>query len=197
MKHLSEEQLLALANITNEMLPYGDEEIEQLNHLEDCEVCYNKFCAALLLDEMEGPAGQIVLSGLFHHQTESRSLAILKFVREKAANAISAFAEQLNAIHAAFQFTPALAASTRGKSGGQGTICKMENQGDPKTFVLYNPESHELAIQIRGFEEDVNIYLAMDSGERIIVPATRSNGIIVGIVKDIPDTGFELHIEGK
>lgn len=197
MKHISEEQLFALASMTNEMSPYGNEEIEQLNHIENCEVCYNKFCTALLLDEMDSPAGQIVLSGLFNHQNESHSIAVLKFVQEKVNHVVSAFAKQIDAIHASLQFTPALAASTRGGNSDKGSICKMENPIDPKTFVLYDSASHEVAIQIHGFEGNVEVYLSMDNGEHISVPTTHSNAIIVGVAKDIPDTKFELHIERK
>lgn len=197
MKHISEEQLFALASMTNEMSPYGNEEIEQLNHIENCEACYNKFCTALLLDEMDSPAGQIVLSGLFNHQNESHSIAVLKFVQEKVNHVVSAFAKQIDAVHAALQFAPVLAASTRGGNSEKGSICKMANPIDPKTFVLYDSVSHEIAIQIHGFEGNVEVYLSTDSGEQVHVPTTCSNGIIVGIAKEIPDTGFELHIEAR
>lgn len=65
MTHLTDEQLYYIAEITEEMQPYNDKEMKQMEHLKICKECYDKFCVSLALAEMTSESGYMVLSDIY------------------------------------------------------------------------------------------------------------------------------------
>ena len=62
MKHLTDDEIYRLAELTEECEPYNDVEMEQMEHLKTCTECFDKFCVTLALLEVTNESGYMVLS---------------------------------------------------------------------------------------------------------------------------------------
>lgn len=204
MIHLKDEQLYNLAELTMEMLPYNEEEMEQMEHLKECEDCYNKFCCTLALLEVTEESGFFVLSEIYGEAAATVSnmskniLSVVKVIRNKLDRVSSVVMEQIEDIESVFQFEPSFAFATRGIEGENVTVSKLEDMEDEKTFLMFDGEKGELFVQInmKNIEyKDIKVFIEFENGDRINIPIEKNGNFISGIMKNIPKDNFEIYIE--
>lgn len=206
MIHLSDEQLIRLAEVADEHFIYNEHELEQMEHLKTCTYCYEKFCSVRTLLEVTSDSGYSVLSeiygikyaGVNSVQEENRILAVINIARNKLMESIDGVLEQINRTKASFCFEPVLAAATRGNSENNSCIYKVEDIDDDKTFVVFDSKNDELFIQIntKGLMiKKIAVYLQRESGTKIEIPLQSTGKIYKGTLKNLPTEKMQIVIE--
>ena len=206
MTHLSEKQIMNLAEKTEEMFPYGDAEKEMMIHLKSCESCYEQFCGALALLEVTSNSGYTVLSEIYGMEyaksltakAGNRILAVVNLVKTKLMENIDLILEQVDREGDALRFRPTLATAARGQSDKSRKMYKVEDISDERTFIIMDPESDELLIQINAktlFERHIRAYLKLESGQTIDCKLEPKGKIYKGSVKGLPAEKFQIVIE--
>ena len=97
-----------------------------------------------------------------------------------------------------FKFHPALATVARGLSESSNKMYKLEDVSDEKTFIIIDPVSDELLIQINAktiSNGRIRVYLKTESGEIIDCDMTAKGKIYKGIIKELPPEKFQIIIE--
>lgn len=206
MMHLTMDEILEFASKLSLDEMMDDTELNRLNHIRECDECYNHFGIALALCDATNAEG-ISLVAESRRSIESlqeeikEPLSVIKVVRKKINDVKSAIMEQINDVSAMLSFEPSLALATRdAKDGMTSGIIKLEEIEDEKTFIAFDPQSNELIVQINiknVDDENLGIYL-ISGGKRIIeVPTVKENGFIKGRFSNIPDGDFRIYIEAN
>lgn len=206
MTHLSEDQIMHLAEVTEDMIPYSALEKEMLLHLKSCEECYSQFCSCLALLEVTSESGYTVLSEIYEMEyakslaakAGNKILAVVNLVKTKLMENIDVIMEQAEGSGDSFMFRPALATAARGLSDSSKKMYKVEDVSDEKTFIIMDPINDELLIQVNTKTtpyEKIRVYLKTESGEIIDCDMTAKGKIYKGIIKDLPSEKFQIVIE--
>ena len=205
MIHLSDDDILQLAETTEENLILSKEQLEMMNHLKECGICYDKFCGAIALMEVTGESGSVYLSEIFavqsveslQSQPETKNLAILNVIMKTVRGKIETVIEQANVAGSAFRFQPSIAMGTRGVSGNRGSVYKVEDSDDEKTFIAIDSERKELLLQVNAKElsaSGIKAYLQLSSGEKKEIQIERRGFIFIGKINNLPDEEATLVI---
>lgn len=206
MIHLSEDSIMKLAEATEEQLIYTKEQIEMMNHLKTCETCFEKFCSAMVLQEVFSDAGYAFLSDIYDmsyaksltNKVVNKTLAVVNLIRNGVHNDLSMILEQVRREGDAFRFSPALAMSTRGASTSKNRVYKVEDVNNEKTFIAADAASNELLLQIntKGLDEaKIQAFLETESGERVEIKLEQVGKNYKGMVKNLPEGELQLIIE--
>ena len=206
MIHLSEDQIMHLAEVTEDMIPYSAPEKEMMLHLKSCEECYSQFCSSLALLEVTSESGYTVLSEIYGMEyakslaakAGNKILAVVNLVKTKLMENIDVIMEQAEGNGDSFRFRPALATAARGLSDSSNKMYKVEDVSDEKTFIIMDPVNDELLIQINTKTipyEKIRVYLKTESGEIIDCDMTAKGKIYKGIIKELPSEKFQIVIE--
>ena len=208
MNHLSDDQLYCLAAETEEMQSYQEEELLCMEHLKTCQECYEKYCAMSALLEITGESGSMVLSAILGQSKDKEAavsltkevLAVVRVVRDRLQNTAHAIMEQIEQAGSTFQFAPSLAMAARGNGEVKSSIWKMEDLENEKTFIVFDAEKNELMVQLNlknDEAENILVYLSFENAETREVILTRRGNIVKGILSNIPETSFQIHIESR
>lgn len=206
MTHLSEDNILRLAEITVEDLSYSDTELEMLDHLKTCVSCYDKFCNALALLSVISESGYMVLSEIYSLKREedpikkisNKILAAVNFAINKFAENVDVVLSQAKSVSGTFLFQPALAMATRGLSGSGKSIYKVEDINDEKTFIAVDPICNSLLIQINTKELGnihLRAFLQLEDGDIIEIQLQQKGQIYKGQMSDLPAERFQIVVE--
>lgn len=206
MTHLSEDQIMNLAEVTEDMIPYIASEKDMMLHLKSCEECYSQFCSCLALLEVTSESGYAVLSEIYGMEyakslaakAGNKILAVVNLVKTKLMENIDVIMEQAEGSGDSFRFRPALATATRGTSDSSKKMYKVEDISDEKTFIIMDPIHDELLIQINAksvSDNKIRVYLKTESGEIIDCDMTAKGKIYKGLVKGLPPEKFQIVIE--
>ena len=206
MTHLSEDNLLRLAEIAEEDLSYSDSDLEMVNHLKNCVSCYDKFCSALALLSVTSKSGYIVLSEMYAlkreedpiKQVSNKILAAVNFAINRFTENIDVVLDQVRSASDAFFFQPSLAMATRGLSESDQGIYKVEDISDEKTFIAVDPTSNELLIQINTKELGnirIRAFLQLENGETIEIQLQQKGKIYKGQTSNLPSERFRIIVE--
>ena len=103
MTHLDMDQLLALAEAASEGLGFDEKQVEELEHLKECEECYEQFCLLSVLHDATDPAGGYVFARpqemaapiLAKEFSGEEALQPNKTVREKVLAAVRVFCRKI------------------------------------------------------------------------------------------------------
>lgn len=205
MIHLSDEQIYNLAELTIQMYPYSEEEKKQMEHMKECESCYNKFCAILALEEVLDESGFVVLSEIYvaEHSRKKKSnlnenvLAVVKVLHQKVGEKLIAVMEQVRERESVFCFEPPLSFATRGIEENESTVFKIEDIEDGKTFLMFDFDKNELLVQININDKEVeefDVYIKFENGQEKKIPVTKKGKFVKGVLRDIPEMNFEIYI---
>lgn len=205
MIHLSDDDILQLAETIEENLILSKEQLEMMNHLKECGICYDKFCGAIALMEVTGESGSVYLSEIFavqsveslQSQPETKTLAILNVIMKTVRGKIETVIEQANVAGSAFRFQPSIAMGTRSVSGNRGSVHKVEDSNDEKTFIAIDSERKELLLQVNAKElsaSGIKAYLQLSSGEKKEIQIERKGFIFIGKINNLPDEEATLVI---
>lgn len=206
MTHLTENQIMNLAEKAEEMYPYSETEREMMLHLKSCESCYEQFCSALALLEVTSESGYSVLSEIYGMEYSkslaakagNRILAVVSLVKNKLKENIDVIMEQIDRESDSFSFRPSLATATRGQSDSQRKLYKVEDVSDEKTFIIMDPENDELMIQVNAKSisgGNVRVYIKTESGNITDCELQLKGKIYKGIVKGLPSEKFQIVLE--
>lgn len=206
MTHLTENQIMNLAEKTEEMYPYSDAEREMMIHLKSCESCYEQFCSSLALLEVTSDSGYTVLSEIYGMEyaksltarAGNKVLAVVNLVKMKLMENIDIILEQVDREDDALRFRPTLATATRGQLDTSRKMYKVEDVSDEKTFIIMDPESDELLIQINTktiSEGRIRAYLKLESGKTIDCKLEPKGKIYKGSIKGLPTEKIQIVIE--
>lgn len=195
MSHISKDQIIYLAGLYAEDLPYPEEEISALKHIRECEDCYNDFCCAVVAYEATTPEAiaRVLPINKATFSLASSAKAVIRVVSE----AISVTMEQIGD-NLSWLFEPSLAfAGARGADGTEevsGIAC-LEDVNSRYTFVRFNAETGELHIQIDTEEAAMipeKISLRFPDGSIMELDLTRGDRFIIADAKDLPGKDFEI-----
>lgn len=206
MTHLTEDQIMRIAEATENQLPYDDAEKEMLLHLKSCESCYERFCSSLALLEVTSESGYLILSEIYGMEyakslaarAGNKILAVVNLVKTKLMENIDIILEQVDREGDALRFRPTLATAARGQSDASRKMYKVEDVSDEKTFIIMDPESDELLIQINAktmSEGRIRAYLKLESGKIIDCKLEPKGKIYKGSIKGLPTEKFQIVIE--
>ena len=206
MTHLTEDQIMRLAEATENQLPYDDAEKEMLVHLKSCESCYEQFCSSLALFEVTSESGYSILSEIYGMEyarslasrAGNKILAVVNLVKTKLMENIDIILEQVDREGDALRFRPTLATAVRGQSDASRKMYKVEDVSDEKTFIIMDPESDELLIQINAkaiSEGRIRAYLKLESGKIIDCNLEPKGKIYKGSIQGLPTEKFQIVIE--
>ena len=206
MIHLDDEQIYNLAERTMQMQPYTEEEKEQMEHMKECEICYNKFCATLALEEVMDESGLFMVSEICAGKKELNTisslsdnvLAVVKVVRRKVEEKLTAVMEQMQELGDTFCFEPPLAFATRGIEDTESTFFKVEDIEDGKTFLMFDFVKNELLIQINIKDREVEefqVSVEFENGQKQEIPVEKKGRFVKGILQNIPEMDFQIHIK--
>ena len=90
--------------------------------------------------------------------------------------------------------------ATRGSGKTDSKIIRLEEFEDDKTYVVFNPETNEIGVQInvRGLEiENLHVFIELDDSTRIELPVTKRGNIVKGNMGNIPNCNFQITIEAE
>ena len=127
-------------------------------------------------------------------------LAVVNVVRKKAETSATAIIEQINQIGSLLKLEQSIALGVRGSSNAETASLKLEDVEDEKTFVVFDSQNNKLMVQVNVknmAQKDIRVYLSFDASKTIDVPLIKKGNIVKGILEDIPNTDFKIHIENK
>lgn len=206
MTHLSEDDLLRLAEITEEDISYSDSDLEMMNHLKTCASCYEKFCSALTLLSTTSESGYIALSEMYASKRErnpmkrvsDRILATVDLAINRLTKNVDIVLNQVKSESTAFFFQPSLAMATRGLSDSGPGIYRVEDINDEKTFIAVDTVAHNLLIQINTKELEIThikAFLQLESGDTIEIHLQQRGKIYKGKISDFPSENFRILVK--
>lgn len=206
MRHLSDDEIMILAEVTEEQLVYSADQLSMMEHLKTCRPCYEKFCCALTLTEVTGDSGSSILPEIFRAEPEKslaaetgrKILAVVSFVNSRIHEGIEEIMEQVSHAGDRFTFRPSAAMAARGIAASKTRIYKIEDINDDKTFIAIDPDRKELLLQVnsKGFEHsDIKAFLKTDSGEKTEIHLDMKGQIYKGMLRNLPEGRYEIIIE--
>lgn len=195
MKHLSDDQILTLANrIISQAKLSRDDELAML-HISACSECYALLkCTLAVMDVTDRIDTLVTLPKKEVKASTPTSSAIIKVV---VLN-VSAMLEQLQQETAEWIFDkPFALAGARSGQEDHSNIQTMEDIDNSETFVSYDPESRKLVIQIDGRETDgmPKAYLKYSDGSTQAIKFEKREHIYWGEICNLHDGEYELIIE--
>ncbi|MCD7784748.1 MAG: hypothetical protein LUH18_04100 [Oscillospiraceae bacterium] len=202
MTHLGDDEILELASKTSDGLPYSDDERAKMEHLKECEECYDQFYAALALSDAVGNIG--LLSAAKNEATEkagasSKILATIGVIVGKVSSEIGAALQQLDGATAAFTFMPAMSLATRGAGDHQNSQSKLEDINDEKTFVSFDPKTGRLYVQINLKdlpEKNITVTVKASDGTVTEIPMQKTGAILSGSIDSPKDGELKVVVAG-
>ena len=215
--HLTDDEIVTLARKTVEKEPYSPMEIEQMLHMKECGMCYDDFCASLMLEGMLSPEGSRLLKKYYRAQevlnddaTEvvkdsiarisDNVIAAIKIIRRNAFDLAGAMMEQISQMNALLDFQPVMAGATRGAGTEGAETFKLADAKDASSFALLDRTDNAILIQIDMKKlgcEEIMVMIVKPDGEEIPVALKYAGGMAKGLITEMPETDFELRITKK
>lgn len=195
MKHLTDDQILTLANrIISQTTLSRDDELAML-HISACNECYALLkCTLAVMEVTDHIDSLVTLPKKEVKASTPTSSAIIKVV---VVN-VSAILEQLQQETAEWIFDKPFALSgSRSGQDDRSNIQTMEDIDNSETFVSYDPESRKLVVQIDGRDTDgiPKAYLKYADGRTQAIKFEKREHIYLGEVYNLRDGEYELIIE--
>lgn len=203
MMHISEDQILELAEKTTNHQLLTPEQFEYLEHLKKCKECYEKFCVfSMLVDATSGNYIDTVLAPQkLINEVISKSKRTIYATLDVVVTRVNAIAkvtmEQVHKINCGMEFGPALAMATRGIDSNLSNGVRYEDVEDEKTYIFYEPDKGELVIQLNTAlvdAENVSVCVKYETGKQIDVPMIKKGKVFYGSISDVHDDKFSIEI---
>lgn len=206
MTHVSDDDIMLLAETVEEHLVFSKDQLIMMEHLKTCRECYEKFCAAQTLLEVTGDYSYPVLSKIYGMEPAkslvenagAKTLAVVKLAGAHFRDSVKTVLEQVSLAGDIFRFQPTAAMATRGMGDPAGTVYKLEDINDDKTFIAVDPYRQELLLQINTkdvWDTEIRAYIQFASGERIDVHMEQKGRIFKGKVSELPEEDMQVVIK--
>lgn len=204
MTHLTDDQLYHLAELSCNAELFDSKEEEQLEHVQSCRECFDKYCVLATILDATSLSCCLVFNPTQIPERASipikKILAVLRVTCEHMQNTISLIGKQLQQDTSAFAFEPVLANAVRGGGSGKKSILRMEDLEDEDTYFIYDAENHKMILQFEGKGNDaekVKVYLKFEDQSTIDIPLVQKGVYLKGILADVPSGNFDVCIEEK
>lgn len=206
MNHLSDNELMLLAETTIGLYPYDDNQLKQMDHLKECSSCYEEFCSLLAILEVTSEQGYTVLSEMYNmqsevhqkEQSENKVIAAINIIASKLKENINTAFEQIEFKKSCLFFQPDFAAASRGIGTNEQTVYKLIDIEDENTFIAMDIKSHKILVQVNAKpleQSNIQIYVKSNNDEIIEIPLTKQGEIYKGISTEIHFDSFQVIIE--
>ncbi|OUO76754.1 hypothetical protein B5F53_16015 [Blautia sp. An249] len=202
MKHLTEDQLYHLAELSCDAELLNPEEEQQLEHVKSCRECFEQYCVfGTILDATSLNSSLIFDSTALREKAASpvrKILASLKVTYRCVQDTVTLLGEQIQQNIAAFAFEPVLSSAVRGSRSRKTSILRMEDIEDEGTCFVYDAENHKIMLQftVKNNEfEKIKAYLQFEDQSIINIPLERKGVYLKGILSNVPSGSFEVRIE--
>lgn len=193
--HLSNDDLLRLATLVVEDLPFSEKDVVQMQHIGECEECYEQLQIYMaVLSTVEYADNSSLSKGESEMVSADVNSAIISIMIVDAR----AIMEQLNSAQSNWLFEAAAASSRKRSTERESKqTYRLEDIESSETFLSYDESSGELLIQIdsRTSGTPARVYLRTISGEERDIPMERCEHLLCGTVKDLPKDRFEIILE--
>lgn len=204
MMHISEDQMLELAEKTANHQLLTSEQFEYLEHLKKCKECYEQFCVfSMMVDATSGNyidtvlAPQKLMSEVIS-KSKHTIYAVLDVVVTRVNSIAKVTMEQVHKLEFGMEFGPALAMATRGIDNNLSNGVRYEDIEDEKTYIFYEPDKRELVIQINSAlvdAESVMVCVKYETGKQIDVPMIKKGKMFYVSIADVHDDKFSILVE--
>lgn len=203
MKHLDENQILQLAKRTNDYLPYNDEEEIWLDHLEQCEECFEQFKLALVISDALSVESEAYISRLTEMVAQSEVsvketvIGAVKYIRSGISGAFSEAKELFNKATSVFCFEPAFLGARGTETPLTDGTVKANDTFNEGTFITYDPKTKELIIELRQEDcppEKLSAFVETESGDRIDIPLKITGITASGKISLVHSENFTVKI---
>lgn len=202
MKHLTEDQLYHLAELSCNAELLNPEEEQQLEHVKSCRECFEQYCAFATIQDVTSLSCSLVFDPTALTEKAAspfkKILASLKVTYRCVQGTVTLLGEQIQQNIAAFAFEPVLSSAVRGIGSGKTSKLRMEDIEDEGTYFVYDAENHKIMLQfaVKNSElEKIKAYLQFEDQPIINIPLVKKGAYLKGIVSDVPSGNFEVCIE--
>jgi hypothetical protein len=207
MKHLEEELILRLAEHYVDGMLYDQEEIEAIQHIGQCDQCYDAFCCAAVLCEATTPEMIEEILPVVDDEQLARELDALEPVRAKVSirvvmqavgDRITVKMNQLEQALSQWMFEPPLSmAGVRGlgDNASVDSAACLEDAESRYTYITFDGETGRLYIQLDTDsipEMPDSIVLRYASGDSQKLELKQNGRFLTGEATGICDTDFEI-----
>ena len=206
MKHLTEDQIMRIARCYSECMPYEKEDLEAIEHIGECDECYNSFCCAVVIHEATSEEalsavfpelGIEVIEAELDALEPSHALAVIRVITAKAADKVKATMEQIGSIMDGWVFgQPMAMAGSRGASDEENeAVAVMENEDSKFTTVRYDATTGNLTVSIDTAEmENVpsSVVIRNNNGKAQEIKLSENGRFMVAEISGLNDSSFEI-----
>lgn len=203
MNHLSDETIFQLAEKSIALPDYNNIERDEMYHIRQCDECYRKFCSALSVAEVTSPLGYSELSNILSFSSstvkefaQGKICATIHVVRQHFSDTVSAIMTQLHQVDSLLSFAAASPIAARGDSDDE-TI-KLEEENGEDTWIVYDPESEEVAIRLTLSElpsDNIRVLISSEGFPDRDIPLQKTGDILMGYASGINNDDFKIRIE--
>ena len=204
MRHLTEDQIYHLAQVTRNYETLTAEEEQQMEHIRLCKECLKSYCIMAVLWEATRVDCALTLNPV--HIVEKmvnparKLLAVIRVTYKQIQDKISLIGTQVDDKKHTFMFEPVLATAVRGVEKRRTNVLRMEELEDENTYIVYDAESHKLMIQFDAGGKNVEeflAYLKFADEMRMHISLRKNGSYLKGSLTNIPTESFEIYIEEK
>lgn len=174
MNHISDDNLIKIANIVSNHLYANEEIISMMDHMKTCPDCYNQLCNYIAINDATNSIGMSIISNVIREKIKEANtasisdtvLATFKIIKNQINERVSYVIEQIHQNECILFFDQPLALATRGglASEDKDIIYKLEDIENEQTFIVYDAANKELMVQIYD-ETDSKYILCVNNNE--------------------------------
>lgn len=193
MKHLTDEQVYALATKISANSSFTSDEITNMHHISQCDACYQMLCCVMAMQDVSLRLGEFAhapSASAAKVPTQTSFSAIIRL----AASTVKPLLEQVEANIATWSFDTPLAVAGARSSRSDHQVCKLEDIDNSKTFVAYDPERKLLVFQVEcGEEADIPIVeIRYPDGKKQQVVMQKVGGVFWAEVHELEDGDYQI-----
>lgn len=145
MKHLNDDQLYELAMKVAREQDLSPEDAAFLQHVADCDACYQLMCCMMAIDDISNNVGEYVTEAAVQIPVQQRFSAVIRLV----VNAVNTAMDQLEFGGWTFRNAPMAMAGARSlRKHPSRIVKKMADPDNSQNFVAYDAGKQLLMIQI-------------------------------------------------
>lgn len=162
MEHISEDQLIELADIITNKSIATDKDLALMNHLKECDDCYKQFCHFVVISEATSMMGMNAIADIAKEKAFVNSsmkeragqiIAKIHIVTKAVKDEIECLLEQFDNEMSLMNFDQPLAYATRGAGSVDKKTYKLEDIENNNNFIIYDSDNRKLMVQLEAVED--------------------------------------------
>lgn len=205
MNHINSELLYRLAELSEEGLPFNEEETQAMLHLAECVPCFEQYCALRTMLETMSETGRLLLGEWMEERAvkkasalSARILAAVSVSLRRLGDSLSVKMEQTREWGTRFSFEPPPVLAARGAHAEAPELSLLEDVNNERNRIVIDPETRELLVQLDLHDLDgtgARVFLLFEDESKTEVPLQRVGASLRGGLALPADKAFQLRIE--